>query len=166
MATFQVPQFIETKAKIVGPLNLMQFFYVGVAAAFCFVFFNLFEFFFAAVLSAIVGVIGLALAFAKVNGQDLPQIILAALNYFWQPKIYTWQRMAPTQTFEIPEESTIEIINARKNFSLQATLKNLAQNALISKISPLEKMAQQHQKEFQVVRELTGEREVAKKVDY
>jgi len=166
MATFQVPQFIETKAKIVGPLSLMQFFYVGAAGAFCFIFFNIFEFFLAAILSAVVGTLGLVLAFAKINGQDMATIILAAINYFWQPKTYTWQRTIPSQTFEIAEEGTIDIINARKNFSLQATLKNLAQGALIAKINPAEKIARQRQKTYQVVRELTGEREVAKKVDY
>lgn len=166
MATFQVPQFIETKAKIVGPLTLMQFFYVGAAGAFCLIFFNLFEFFLATMLSAVVGTLGLALAFVKINGQEMPQIILAAISYFWQPKTYTWQRIVPSQTFEIPEEGTIDIISARKNFSLQATLKNLAQSVLISKISPTEKIAQQRRKEFHVVRELTGEREIAKKVDY
>lgn len=166
MATFQVPQFIETKAKIVGPLTLMQFFYVGAAGAFCFIFFNLFEFFLATLLSAVVGTLGLALAFVKINGQELPQIILAAIGYFWQPKTYTWQRTIPSQTFEIPEEGAMDIINARKNFSLQATLKSLAQGALLAKISPTEKISRQRGKQFQVIRELTGEREVAKKVDY
>ncbi len=166
MATFQVPQFIETKAKIIGPLSLLQFFYVGAAGAFCFIFFSIFQFFFALILSMIVGTLGLALAFVKVNGQDLPQIILAAVNYFWQPKIYTWQRIIPEKTFEIPEENTLDIINARKSFSLQETLKNLAQNVITGKITPGEKIAQQRTKSFQVIRELTGEREMAKKVDY
>lgn len=166
MATFQVPQFIETKAKIIGPLTLMQFFFVGTAGAFCFIFFNLFEFFLALMLSAVVGTLGLALAFVKINGQGLPQVILSAANFFWQPKIYTWQRTAPGRVFEIPEESALNIITARKNFSLQATLKNLAQSALLAKFSPAEKTVRQQRDGYQIIRELTGEREMAKRIDY
>lgn len=162
MATFQTPQFIETKAKIIGPLTLAQFFYLAGAAALSFISFMIFSFFLALTLTVIFVAGGAALAFVKVNGQPMPKIFAAALTYWLQPRVYTWQRVIPEQTLEIPEE---DILNIRKRVGLQDKLKDLAQKVVTGKLLTVEKKAQTGER-YQVLKRLTGEREVAKRVDY
>lgn len=164
MATFQVPQFIETKAKIIGPLTLEQFFYLAGAGGLSFLSLTVFNFFLAFILTAIFVATGLAFAFIKVNGQSLPKVFVSAFNYWLRPRLYTWQRIIPEKTLEISEEN---ILNLRKNMTLQEKLKDLAQRVTTGKLSIFEKGGvAQAEERYQVVKRLTGEREVAKRVDY
>jgi hypothetical protein len=89
---FSVPQFIERESKIVGPLSLRQFAYIAVAAVLCFiVYFTAPVYYF--ILSIIVfGGISVALAFVKVNGRNLPVIIMNALKFSLGPKEYLWEK--------------------------------------------------------------------------
>lgn len=167
MVTFQTPQFIETQAKIVGPLTLVQFFYVAAGAGLSFIAFMIFQFFLALLLTIIFGGAGLVLAFVKINGQVLPKVLLAGLRHAWRPKTYTWQRIIPEKTFEIPEENIMNIINARQNLSFQEKLKIAAQKIITTPWRGAYKIAQdRNAKHYQVIKELTGEREIAKKIDY
>lgn len=89
---FQVPQFIETETKIIGPLTLMQFLFVagGVsssAAAFMLIGGGLFGFIAIFVLSAIFG----ALAFARVDGQPLLNFLAYSLAYALGTKRYLYR---------------------------------------------------------------------------
>lgn len=164
MARFQVPQFIETKPKIIGPLTLPQFLYLTGAAGISFISFLTFNAFFAFLITAFVGAIAIALAFVKINGQTLPKILQVALIYVWQPKIYTWQRIAIQKTIELSSE---DLMKARKQMTFQEKLKSLAQKVTTAKlISPLAKQSQNKKASHQVVAYLTGERKIAKRVDY
>lgn len=98
---FTVPQFIEREAKIVGPLTFRQFAYVGGAAGLGLILYlsdisrSLFF-----LITAIAGLLGIALAFVKINGKSLPIVLLNLLNYSFGPKIYFWGRkeIAPRLT--------------------------------------------------------------------
>jgi len=92
MAQFQIPQFIETEPKIVGPLTLRQFIYIGVAGLLIFMLFFVLKTFFWFIAAAFIGAITLAFAFGKYNGQRLTVVFKNALFYLWQPKLYLWQR--------------------------------------------------------------------------
>lgn len=167
MSTFQTPQFIEDKPKIVGPLTLSQFFYVAAGAGLSLIAFMIFRFFLALLFTIIFGGAGIALAFVKINGQDLPKILLAGLHHAWRPKIYTWQRIVPEKTFEIPEENLINIINARQNLGFQEKLKMSAQKIITMPWRKSEKISQNRSvQRYEIVKELTGEREIAKRVNY
>ena len=89
---FQVPQYIDVKDKIVGPLTLQQFFYL--ATGFLIIFIT--YFFFATALwiitSGIIGSAAVALALVQYNGRPLMTILGAAIRYFWNPRHYQWQR--------------------------------------------------------------------------
>jgi len=164
MAIFQVPQFIDTKPKIIGPLTFQQFLYIATAAALSFIAFSIFNIFLAFILTAIFGSIGLTFALVKINGQPLPKILIAAFNYWLKPRFYTWQRIVEEKTIEIPDENILEI---RKNISFQEKLKNIAEKVATGKFFAVEKLKQKQTKErYQIVKKLTGEQEVAKRVDY
>lgn len=162
MSTFQVPQFIEEKPKIIGPLTLPQFFYIAGAVAVILITRYFLAFFFWVVFSVIVFAVGAALAFVKINGQTLPSVALSAFQYFWRPRTYTWQRNFAAKKSDI---SAIEKIEAlRKNAGLGEKIKLLALGVLTRK-TPSIRMGGEKEK-YQVVTFMSGERRKAKKVDY
>lgn len=167
MPRYQVPQFIEEKPKIIGPLTLPQFFYIAGAAAISLFAFYTFSFFFFILISIVAGAVGVSLAFVKVNGQDLPKIILAALNYWQKPNKYVWKRKTETTTLDI---SSVEKIKAaRRDISLQQKIKSAALNIATGKFdlfSGDRNNKEKPKEDYQVVTHSTGERTVAKRVDY
>jgi hypothetical protein len=94
---FQVPQFIEKEAKIVGPLTFKQFLYLGAAGVVVF-----FLYFYLATKSLLafvlitifLGIGALAFAFLKIGGQPLFSILLKFLNFSFSSKIYLWKKKA------------------------------------------------------------------------
>src|SRR6185369_5410501 len=95
---FQVPQFIETEDKLVGPLTLRQFIYVAVAAGI----FAMLYFLVQTWLSVSLGIILLgsagALAFVKVQGRPLIDVTMSALGFYWKPHTYIWQPEHPVMS--------------------------------------------------------------------
>ncbi len=161
---FQVPQFIEQEAKIVGFLTLKQFLYFAAAGIISFIAFQIFSPFFWFFITLVVGVLAIAAAFVKINGQNLPQILKSALNYFWQPRTFTWQRITPQTTLDVSEVEKIEAM--RKNISVQEKLKSVALNIATGKILSAKQRQNQAGERFQVVTYVTGEKKMAKRVDY
>ncbi|KKU94491.1 MAG: hypothetical protein UY26_C0001G0043 [Candidatus Jorgensenbacteria bacterium GW2011_GWA1_48_13] len=164
MATFQVPQFIEQKAKIIGPLTLEQFMYIAVAGALSFIAYYVFNFFFWLMVSAVMFVIAVALAFVKVNGQSMPQIIRAGFAYIWKPRTYTWQRAINGGLADLSELEKLEEIRSKIGF--QQKLKSIALNVATGKIFSPKKMREEQKDEYRVVTRMTGEKELAKKINY
>lgn len=92
MAQFQVPQFIETEPKIVGPLTIKQFAYIGVAGMLSFFLFFTLRMEIWLVLTVVMGLIASAFAFLKFNGRPFEIMFINAALYIWKPKMYLWQR--------------------------------------------------------------------------
>ncbi|MDP2864569.1 MAG: PrgI family protein [bacterium] len=92
---FQVPQFIEKEAKIVGPLTFKQFLYLGAAGVILFFLYfylaakNLLAF---ALITIFLVIGALAFAFLKIGGQPLLTILLKFLNFSFSSKIYLWKK--------------------------------------------------------------------------
>lgn len=161
MTTFQVPQFIEQEARIIGPLTLKQFLYVALAAVISFVSFQIFNFFLWFSITTLFGGGAIAMAFVKINGQSLLQIIQAALNYLWNPRTYTWQRIAPETAIETSDLEKIKVIREHMNF--EEKLKSIALSITTGKLMP---QSQKSTERYQTVTYVTGERKTAKRVDY
>lgn len=88
---YQVPQFIETEDKVVGPFSLRQFAFVGAAAVVSGVcYFLLQTWLFLIVAIILVGGAG-ALSFVKINGRPLLKILISAFNFYWKPQMYVWK---------------------------------------------------------------------------
>lgn len=164
MATFQIPQFIEEQPKVVSFLTLPQFLYLAAAAGVSFAAFYLFTFLLWLFVTFIVAAAAIALAFVKVNGQSLPAVLRSALAYYWKPRVYTWSRSLPETAF--PGVTDLERIEAlRRRMGIEEKLKSLAlqitTGKIFSRTEPTKKAD-----EYQVVTYLTGEKKVAKRVDY
>ena len=88
---FQVPQFIETEEKIIGPFTLKQFVFVAIGGAILFLLFfavppGLFIF-----LAIPVAIIFLGLALVKIQEMPLYMYIFHYFNYLINPKKYFYK---------------------------------------------------------------------------
>ncbi len=89
---FQLPQFIETEVKIVGPFTLKQFLWIAGGAAVLFLLFILVKGFWFFVLALPIASIFIALAFVKVNEVPLLVYISYGLSYILNPKKYIFKK--------------------------------------------------------------------------
>ena len=92
MAQYQIPQFIETEDKIVGPLTLKQALYLAAAGGISFMLFFVLQTWLWAIITAILVVLAASLAFIKFNGQPLIKIIGLSITFWWQSKLYVWKK--------------------------------------------------------------------------
>ena len=90
---FQVPQFIETESKIVGPFTLKQFLYIASGTAIVFLLRYLFSSLFYWLLTSLpIAALAFALAFYKVDGIPLPRYILLAIGFNFGSKKYIFNK--------------------------------------------------------------------------
>lgn len=168
MATFQVPQFIDEAPKIIGFLTLAQFFYLAGAGAISFICFYLFTTFFWVLITVFLAGIAISFAFVKIGGQTFPRIVVNAFRFLWKPRQYTWQRMLPKTTFDLSQIEKLEAV--RKRVTIEDKLKTIALGISTGKLFSASQIRDQQndekKKQFQVVTYATGERKLAKRVDY
>lgn len=169
---YQVPQFIETEDKIVGPFSLRQFAYVGIAAAvsgICYLLLQTWLFFIVA-LVLIGGSLGLS--FVKINGRPLIKIIVSAFNFYWKPQLYVWkpdhpmigQQRQPASAV-VRELPPIAAIASGK--ALHKSWENLQTGTPATKdSSPGELVERKMLERYQIFRRLSGDRTAARRVDY
>lgn len=89
---FAVPQFIERKAKVVGPLTFKQSVILAGAGAICFLlYFKTPVFIWLPSIFLIMGV-ALSLSFLKIGGRPLLTVMKNFFVYSISPKAYMWKR--------------------------------------------------------------------------
>lgn len=90
---FELPQFIETETKLVGPFTLKQFLWIAGGASLSYILFLWLKltiwFFITAVPIAASAV---ALAFVNIDGTPLFNYILYAINYTFASKRYLFRK--------------------------------------------------------------------------
>lgn len=97
---FQVPQFIETENKVVGPFTIKQFVWLGGGGALAFVlFYTITNLTLLVVLLLPIAAASVALAFVKVDGIPLPQFLYMAIYYLFKPKKYTFNKDNEPSTY-------------------------------------------------------------------
>ena len=90
---FQIPQFIETEAKLVGPFTLKQFLWVAAGASILYLAFILTGGSFWFYLLAIpVSGISLAFAFLKIDGTPLINYVVYGLGFAFRSKKYVFHK--------------------------------------------------------------------------
>ena len=166
---FQIPQFIETEDKIVGPFSLKQFAYVfgalGISALLYFLV-NTWLWF---VLSLPLVAAGVTLAFIKINGQPFTRVALSAFGYYFKPQTYVWQPQNPT--IKKNEEAMKSLAGG---FSWESIMSGLALKQARERVQTGTKETTQKLKrslgdvaqKYSAIERLTGERYLAKRVDY
>ena len=89
---FQVPQFIEREAKIIGPLTLKQFGWVGLGGILIFFVFVATTPLITIIVGLFIAPLAIALAFAKIEGVPLPTFLIRFVSYLMNPKQYKFKR--------------------------------------------------------------------------
>ncbi len=166
MAQFQVPQFIETEDKIIGPFTLKQFLYVGSAGVISFFLFFLLGnmgtwFMISLVLVSAAG----ALAFIKINGRELPKVLLSAFFFIWNPQTYVWK---PDQPHMQKSKDAMQQEAKKTGLALDQIIYGTALKQAWHKLqsSSQKKQAASQQGRYEVLEDISGQRKVAKRVDY
>ena len=166
---FQLPQFIETEDKIVGPFSLKQFAYVGVALGISAFLYFLVQTWAWLVLSIPLVGGGIALAFVKINGQPVTRVALSALSYYFKPQTYVWQPQNPA----VKKEGEA-VRSLAGGFSWESIVSGLALKQARERVQTGTKETTQRLKrslgdvtqKYTAIERMTGERYMAKRVDY
>jgi len=116
MTTFNIPQFLDTEDKVVGPLTAKQ---LGWIVAACAIFFLIYLFFGKTGL-LVLGIPILAifggLAFYKPNGRPLTSYASSVISFFTHPKMYMWRRLPDEQISikRVPPKKSEEILEKKQ----------------------------------------------------
>ncbi len=100
---FQVPQFIDTEDKIVGPLSLRQFAYVGVAGLLSAILYFFVQVWLFLIGALILFGLAVALAFIKIEGRPFANVMVSAFNFYWHPQTYVWKPEHPAPAAVAPK---------------------------------------------------------------
>lgn len=161
---YQVPQFIETEDRIVGPLTLKQFIYIVITAAVSVLLYFITNFTFWLIMTVIVGGAGSALAFIRINGQPLLRLMFSAFRYLWQPQIYIWQpELVPAH--EPPEQKAREA-GFIERIAAGMALKNAWQQVETGTVPHETEKPTRTKERYQIFQRITGEQRAARRVDY
>ncbi len=177
MAQFEVPQFIELESKIVGPLTLRQFAFIAAPALISFFLFFVLNTVIWVMILIIFMVAGAAFAFIKINSRPLYSLALLSLKFFWHPKMFLWKRPVIRETIEIPTAKPQTVEAKRSALSLAtAGLSQVSKlrHDLTTKKNPIpkrekaipKKSISEIREQYQVFRRMSGEKQVARRIDY
>ena len=155
---FQVPQFIESEDKVVGPLTIRQFIYIGIAGGVCAVFYFMLATWLWMMVSVVIMGCSAALAFTKVNGRPLIDVALSAAGFYWKPQIYLWQSEQREMKKEDHPGIGAAIENIAAGMALHKSWESLQTGPKISNTQMTD--------HYQIFRKIAGDRNAAKRVDY
>ncbi len=99
---FQVPQFIETETKLIGPLTLRQFLFVAGGASMTAVAWIIFSGITFGIIAVLVLGFFSALAFMKIDGQPLLNYLAYILAYGLGTKQATYHIKDDTDQLNLP----------------------------------------------------------------
>ncbi len=100
---FQVPQFIDTQTKVIGPFTIRQFMYIATGFVLIIILGYALSTGWAIIISLPIAALSLALAYLKIDGIPLPKYILTAIYFMITSKKYTFKQGQQTSN-EIPDE--------------------------------------------------------------
>jgi hypothetical protein len=119
---FVVPQFLDVEPKIIGPITARQFLIMLATLLICFAIYRIFLNIVVVIALVIPTIsIGVAFAFAKVNGQAFHFIVVSVIQTLRRPGLRVWDKTLrdsdlkaalhedkPEQLPEIPHKQPLE----------------------------------------------------------
>lgn len=117
MTQYQVPQFIETEAKIIGPLTLKQFLWLAAAGAIIFILYFLIPIRWVWILLTVfIAGLSLSLALIRVSGRSMFSLISDFFSFVFKPRFFLWAKgtvkQAPSQIQAGVEQATQQTVQA------------------------------------------------------
>lgn len=102
MPKFQVPQFIETETKLIGPLTLRQFLFVAGGVSMTAMAYIILPGIFFVVAALLILTFFGTLAFVKIDGQPALNYFAYWLSYLLSPKQYLYRIKEEKNQFTQP----------------------------------------------------------------
>jgi len=162
---FQIPQFIETEDKIVGPLSLKQFAYLCGAIGFAALLFFIINFYVWLIIAVPIMTVGVAMAFIKVNGRSFPDIAAAAFKFYWNPQLYLWQADHPTiEKVAKPASPSLEKIVS--GIALKSAWQEVQTGSKVGPAEAAKRSFAQLRERYEIVSKISGARTAGKRIDY
>ncbi|MFY9457542.1 MAG: PrgI family protein [Candidatus Spechtbacterales bacterium] len=93
---FQVPQFIEHEARLIGPFTIKQTALLTSVGAVLFVLWFVLEKWLFVLLGIPISFFALLLGFMKVNGRPLLDFFASFFSFFISPQLFIWQKRPET----------------------------------------------------------------------
>ena len=117
MTQYQVPQFIETEAKIIGPLTLKQFLWLAAAGAIIFILYFLIPIKWVWILLTVFTAgLSLSLALVRINGRSMFSLLSDFFSFVFKPRFFLWTKEtvkeAPSQTQSGVQQATQQTVQA------------------------------------------------------
>ena len=163
---FQVPQFIETEDKIIGPFSLRQFMYIGGAGHGSVILYFTVATWLWLILTIVLLGTAIGVAFVKIEGRPLSNVILSAFGFYWKPQMYIWK--SEEQSIAMPRLQNI----GEGGISLEKIITGAAlhkrwENLQTGQKEPENKAVENRMNtRYQIFQRATGARGAAKRVDY
>jgi len=125
---YPLPQFLEIRPKVAGPLNFRQLMYLVVGALVATIFFFIVPLVPFMIITVPIMIVALFLAFGKIKGFPVPTIIMRSFFFLFVSKKYIWHKkeagapmfaevkkkkkedVEPTSTPKITEKSRLKEI--------------------------------------------------------
>ncbi|HEX4798945.1 MAG TPA: PrgI family protein [Candidatus Paceibacterota bacterium] len=123
---FEVPQFIEVEAKIIGPFTWKQFVYLAGGVGVLVILFLSAPFFVFLIFGFPLFIIAGALAFQKINNRPISIFFESVFNYVIKKKLYLWRKTE--QQHIIEQSNNTSASNVSLAYTNQKTLHKLSHN--------------------------------------
>ncbi len=111
MEQYPVPQFIEQEGRIAFFLSFSQFFYLAGGGLACFMLYYVLPFPLFLPLAAVIGIASVGVAFVKINGMPILDLVLNSLGFAVGGKNYVWRKQENPYPFKHIERPRIQKID-------------------------------------------------------
>lgn len=100
MEQYPIPQFIEAESKIAFFISFRQFFYLVGAGIACFFLYFILPGILFYLVSAVIFIVMVVLAFGTIGGTPILNVILGAIGFSMGGKDYTWKKKESPYPFK------------------------------------------------------------------
>ncbi len=127
MEQYPVPQFIEEEGRIIAFVTFRQFFYLVAAGVVVFISYYTLPFIVFIVVAVLAVVSAIGLAFFKIDGIPVLDIILGSIGFLSKTKNYTWHKKESMFPFKTVKRAEIKPLVEHKPLGVgqKSSLKNL-----------------------------------------
>lgn len=121
MEQYPIPQFIEQESRIAPFLSFRQFFYLVGAGVICFILYFTIPSFLFYVVAGFIFIAAVVLAFGKVGGEPILNVLVGSIGFSIGGKDYTWKKKESPYPFKPIQRTQLKKIDQGPVLQAQAS---------------------------------------------
>lgn len=121
MEQYPIPQFIETESRIAPFLSFKQFFYLVGAGVICFILYWALPKPIFFVVGGFIFIAAVIIAFGKVGGEPILNVIVGSIGFSMGGKDYTWKKKESPYPFKPIQKTQLKKIDQGPVLQAQAS---------------------------------------------